>query len=316
MKPSWMRNLVKSVFGLTKKNRSRPAFSRNIDLEQLENRLTPTTITNVGGLILIFGSNGPLLPDDNLTISIANNQLTVTEANTTLTGTVFGIAAVNNTVTVDFVTNAAAKALSGIQISLLSGDDTLNIATGLDFRNLPINNNPVSITIDGDGLGSPAGKNIFTFQGLTSSKQSFVSISNFSSLINSDAAGALATISANGSTLLPQPLILNNNGAMTLSATFAASVGVAFEASGDASSIAINNQLVVNTPLFVRGTAATDKVGITSTTSTGTSFSGNSALTMRTQGDINIQGIVTLKNSFTVLDSENFTAQQIMSQPD
>ena len=310
MKPSWMRNLVKSVFGLTKKNRSRPAFSRNIDLEQLENRLTPTTITNVGGLILIFGSNGPLLPDDNLTISIANNQLTVTEANTTLTGTVFGIAAVNNTVTVDFVTNAAAKALSGIQISLLSGDDTLNIVTGLDFRNLPINNNPVSITIDGDGLGSPAGKNIFTFQGLTSSKQSFVSISNFSSLINSDAAGALATISANGSTLLPQPLILNNNGAMTLSATFAASVGVAFEASGDASSIAINNQLVVNTPLFVRGTAATDKVGITSTTSTGTSFSGNSALTMRTQGDINIQGIVTLKNSFTVLDSENFTAQQ------
>ena len=79
-----------------KKNRSRPAFSRNIDLEQLENRLTPTTITNVGGLILIFGSNGPLLPDDNLTISIANNQLTVTEANTTLTGTVFGIAAVVN----------------------------------------------------------------------------------------------------------------------------------------------------------------------------------------------------------------------------
>ena len=198
MKPSWMRKLAKSLFGSTKKNRSRPALSRSIEIEQLENRLTPTTITNVGGLILILGSNGPLLPDDNLTISIANNQLTVTEANSTLTGTVFGIAAANNTVTIDFATNAAAKALTGIQINLLSGDDTLNIVTGLDFRNLPINNNPVSITFDGDGLGSPQGKNIFTFQGLTSSKQSFVSISNFSTLINSDAAGALATVAGFG----------------------------------------------------------------------------------------------------------------------
>ena len=308
MKPSWMRKLVKSVFGLTKKNAIRPAFCRNIDLEQLENRLTPTTITNIAGLILISGSNGPLLPDDNLTISIANNQLTVTEANTTLTGTVFGITAANNTVTIDFATNAAAKALTGIQINLLTGDDTLNIVTGLDFRNLPINNNPVSITFDGDGLGSPAGKNVFTFQGLTASKQSTVSISNFSSLINSDATGALATIQANGNGILPSPLTINNNGAMTLSATNAAS-SVAFEASGNGNSISLNNQLVVNTPLFVRGVAAADKIGINSSTNTGTSFSGNSALTMRTQGDINIQGIVNLKNSFTVLDSENFTAQ-------
>ena len=157
MKPSWMRKLAKSLFGSNKKNRSRPALSRSIEIEQLENRLTPTTITNVGGLILILGSNGPLLPDDNLTISIANNQLTVTEANSTLTGTVFGIAAANNTVTIDFATNAAAKALTGIQINLLSGDDTLNIVTGLDFRSLPINNNAVSILFDGDGLGSPAG---------------------------------------------------------------------------------------------------------------------------------------------------------------
>lgn len=143
MKPSWMRKLAKSLFGSFNKKNRRPSFSRNIDLEQLENRLTPTTITNVGGLILILGSNGPLLPDDNLTISIANNQLTVTEANSTLTGTVFGIAAANNTVTIDFATNAAAKALTGIQINLLSGDDTLNIVTGLDFRSLPINNNAV-----------------------------------------------------------------------------------------------------------------------------------------------------------------------------
>ena len=315
MKPSWMRKLAKSLFGSTKKNRSRPALSRSIEIEQLEDRLTPTTITNVGGLILILGSNGPLLPDDNLTISIANNQLTVTEANSTLTGTVFGIAAANNTVTVDFATNAAAKALTGIQINLLSGDDTLNIVTGLDFRSLPINNNAVSILFDGDGFGSPAGKNIFTFQGLTSSKQNFVSISNFSTLINSDAAGALATIAANGSSLLPQTFTLNNNGAMTLSTPAAGGVGVAFEASGDGSSIAINNQLVVNTPLFLRGVAAADKIGITASTITGTSFIGNGlgSLSFRTQGDINIQGAVTLKNSFTVLDSENFTAQANVS---
>jgi hypothetical protein len=304
MKPSWMRKLAKSLFGSTKKNRSRPAFSRSIEIEQLENRLTPTTITNVGGLILILGSNGPLLPDDNLTISIANNQLTVTEANSTLTGTVFGIAAANNTVTIDFATNAAAKALTGIQINLLSGDDTLNIVTGLDFRSLPINNNAVSILFDGDGLGSPAGKNIFTFQGLTASKTSFVSLNNFTALKNTDAAGNLATIQANTGILS-----LSNNAAMTLSATAAGSV--AFEASTSGNTIAINNQLIVNTPLFVRGVAAADNIGITASTTTGISFNGNGAgsLSFRTQGDINIQGSVTLKNSFTVLDSENFTAQ-------
>ena len=78
MKPSWMRNLVKSVFGLTKKNRSRPAFSRNIDLEQLENRLTPvSTITEIGGLIIVTGAdtNDPN-PDDNFTIGLVNNILT------------------------------------------------------------------------------------------------------------------------------------------------------------------------------------------------------------------------------------------------
>lgn len=306
MKPSWIRKLMKSLFGSTKKNHTRVVYSRNIAIEQLEDRLTPTTITNVGGLILILGSNGPLLPDDNLTISIANNQLTVTEANTTLTGTVFGIAAANNTVTIDFATNAASKGLTGINIGLLAGDDTLNIVTGLDFRTLPINNNPVSITFDGDGFGSPIGKNTFTFQGLTASKQSFVSISNFSSLVNSDATGVLATIQANGTTLAPVPLIFNNNSAMTLSATAAGSV--VFEAGGNASSISLNNQLVINTPLSIQNTAATDQVGITSASPTGTSFTGNSPLTMRTQGDINIQGIVTLKNSFTVLDSENFNA--------
>ena len=317
MKPSWMRKIANSVFGSLKKNSRRPSFSRNIDLEQLENRLTPTTIGNNGaGQIIIIG-NDPLVPlsiNDNLTLTLANNQLTVTEANTTLTGTVFGVTAVNNTVTIDFATNAAAKAFTGLNVNLRDGDDTLNVVTGLDFRAIPINNlNSVFISLDGDGLGSPAGKNTFTFQGLTASKQNFVSINNFSSLINSSATGALATIQANGSGILPVPLTLNNNGAMTLSSTFGTSVGVAFEASSSGNSIAINNQLIVNTPLFVRSTGPTEIIAITSTTNTGTSFSGNSALTMRTQGDINIQGIVSLKNSFIVLDSENFTAQANVS---
>jgi hypothetical protein len=305
------------VFGSFKKNSRRPSFSRNIDLEQLENRLTPTTITSNGaGQIVIIG-NDPLVPlsiNDNLTLTLANNQLTITEANTTLTGTVFGVTAVNNTVTIDFATNAAAKAFTGLSVNLRDGDDTLNIVTGLDFRAIPINNlNSVFISLDGDGLGSPAGKNTFTFQGLTASKQNFVSINNFSSLINSSATGALATIQANGSGVLPVPLTLNDNGPMTLSSSFGTSVGVAFEASSSGNSIAINNQLIVNTPLFVRSTGPTEIIAITSTTNTGTSFSGNSALTMRTQGDINIQGVVSLKNSFTVLDSENFTAQANVS---
>lgn len=314
MKPSWMRKLAKSLFGSFKKNSRRPSLSRNIDLEQLENRLTPTTITSNGAGQIVITGNDPLAPlniIDNLTITLANNQLTVTEANTTLVGTVFGVTAVNNTLTIDFATNAAAKAFTGLNVNLREGDDTLNIVTGLDFRAIPINNNnTVFISLDGDGLGSPAGKNTFTFQGLTASKQNFVTVNNFSSFINSSATGALATIQANGSGILPVPLTLNDNGPMTLSSSFGTSVGVAFEASSSGNSIAINNQLIVNTPLFVRSTGPTEIIGITSTTNTGTSFSGNAPVTMRTQGDINIQGIVTLKNSFTVLDSENFTAQQ------
>ncbi|MFM7097108.1 MAG: beta strand repeat-containing protein [Gemmataceae bacterium] len=310
MKPFWMRKLVKSLFGSSKKNSLRPAQSRSIEIEQLENRITPTTITNIGGLISILGSNGPLLPDDNLTISIANNQLTVTEANTTLTGTVFGVTAANNTVTIDFATNAAAKALTGISINLQDGNDTLNVITGLDFRSLPINNNAVSILFDGDGLGSPAGNNIFTFQGITASKTSTVTINNFGSLVNTDATGNLAIIQASGGNFS-----LSKNGAMTVSSTAVGSAGVAFESSVNGNTIAINNQLVVNTPLFIRGVGAADKIAINSITTTGTSFSGSAlgSLSFRTQGDISIQGAVTLKNSFTVLDSENFTAQQNVS---
>ncbi|NDH05703.1 hypothetical protein EBX93_07230, partial [bacterium] len=283
-------------FGSSKKNSLRPAQSRSIEIEQLENRITPTTITNIGGLISILGSNGPLLPDDNLTISIANNQLTVTEANTTLTGTVFGVTAANNTVTIDFATNAAAKALTGISINLQDGNDTLNVITGLDFRSLPINNNAVSILFDGDGLGSPAGNNIFTFQGITASKTSTVTINNFGSLVNTDATGNLAIIQASGGNFS-----LSKNGAMTVSSTAVGSAGVAFESSVNGNTIAINNQLVVNTPLFIRGVGAADKIAINSITTTGTSFSGSAlgSLSFRTQGDISVRQM--LERSFILI---------------
>jgi hypothetical protein len=57
-----MRKLAKSLYGSTKKSLTRSALSRNIEIEQLENRLTPATTFGAGGIggatgLLIQGSN-------------------------------------------------------------------------------------------------------------------------------------------------------------------------------------------------------------------------------------------------------------------
>ena len=170
-----MRSWIKNIFKKQSKKHSVNLIAKP-SLEMLEKRLTPTTVTsNAAGQIIIRGTGLA----DNLTLSLNNNQLTITEANTTLTGTVFGVTAANNTLTIDFGANAAAKIFTGINLDLGLASDTLNITTGLDCRNLPVNaGNAISLTLNGGSLNSTPGGPVdsILFEGIVASKSGNINI--------------------------------------------------------------------------------------------------------------------------------------------
>ena len=302
-----MRSWIKNIFKKQSKKHSVNLIAKP-SLEMLEKRLTPTTVTsNAAGQIIIRGTGLA----DNLTLSLNNNQLTITEANTTLTGTVFGVTAANNTLTIDFGANAAAKIFTGINLDLGLASDTLNITTGLDCRNLPVNaGNAISLTLNGGSLNSTPGGPVdsILFEGIVASKSGNINISNFSNLINNNQNNNAASIQAFNSSL--NITNFQTNGGNQI---FVGGLGaIALEATGNGKNITFDSNIQLAQTLTIRGVNTTDQVNITSLANPAltNSFNGNGALTLSTQGNINIQGAVTLKNTaLTVSDTDNFTAQ-------
>ena len=308
MKPSWMRKLAKSLFGSIKKNRSRPALSRSIEIEQLENRLIPTVTFGVGGVgggtgLLIQGTNKA----DNVTLILAGNNLTITDPNGvsgTFAGQTTPALPQVNTVTIDLT--SVVKTFSGLEVDLSDGDDILTISGGLNFSVFGAANLSIPILLNGDGLGAPVGgNNILNFEGITSSRSNSTSIFNFSKMSNISATSLVATIAANG-----LDLTVTNNNAPAINLSAAVNGAVVFTNSGGGfafGDITLNNQLNLNTDLTVQGTSLID---ITSNpAASASSFLGTKSLTMSTSGNININGIVNISNTFNVLNSNDFNAQ-------
>jgi hypothetical protein len=323
MKPSWMRKLAKSLFGFSKKNNNRrPIFSRSIDLEQLENRLTPTNISSDGnGLIIIIGNDtlGPRI-DDNLTLILANNQLTVTDTGTGLTGAVFGVPVVNNTITINFATSTDNEILkfSGIKVNLLDGKDVLNITTGLNLTTLPAKyTQPMTIDFNGDGQGlGLTDNNTFNYQGTVSSKTGNVNINNFTNINTVTNTTGTAFLRASSGNLT----VSNDNtgNPINLTGTNLTIADMSWEASSNGTSITINNTLNINTNfgLDIRATGPTDQVNIISKSNTATPLvnsitnkgAGTNNVRVSTQGTIYFEGKIDTSSSFVVLDTGNFTA--------
>lgn len=298
-----MRSWIKGLFQKSPRKQSRNMLDRPA-LEHLETRVNPTQIVSNGaGQIILTGT----ALADNLTMSLNNNQLVITEANTLLTGTAFGVVAANNTITIDFANNAAAKAFTGIQVNLKAANDTLNITTGLDCRNLPVNaGNLISLSFNGGGLQA-AETDTLNFEGTTASKSGLINFTNFSNFVNNDANSNPITIQSFNSSLSINNFQTTGGNQVSLFGK-----GAFFmEATPNNKFISFDSNLNLGVALTVRGVNATDQVNISSTAAPAltNSFTGNGALTIRTQGSVNIQGAVTLKNSpFLVQDTDNFTA--------
>lgn len=299
-----MRSWIKNIFKKQSKKHSVNLIAKP-SLEMLEKRLTPTTVTsNAAGQIIITGT----IINDNLTLSLNNNQLTITEANTLLIGTVFGVTAANNTVTIDFATNAAAKTFTGIKLDLLDSSDTLNITNGLDCRTLPVNpGNAIAFQFNGGSLNTGGTADILLFEGIVASKSGDINISNFSTINNNNQNKNAASIQAFNSNLTISNFQTNGGNQINIGGLGA----IAFEATGNAKNISFDSNLQLAQDLTIRGANITDQVNITSFANPAltNSFNGNGILNLSTQGNINIQGAITLKNTaFIVSDTDNFTA--------
>ena len=75
MKPLWMKNLVKTIFGSVIKSKYKPTVSRTLQIEPLEIRLTPTDVSNVCGTLFVTGTSG----DDNTFIWLDGTDLNIAE---------------------------------------------------------------------------------------------------------------------------------------------------------------------------------------------------------------------------------------------
>ena len=75
MKPLWMKNLVKTIFGSVIKSKYKPTVSRTLQIEPLEIRLNPTNVFNDCGTLFVTGTSG----DDNTFIWLDGTDLNIAE---------------------------------------------------------------------------------------------------------------------------------------------------------------------------------------------------------------------------------------------
>ena len=306
MKPSWMRKLAKSLFGSSKKNKLKHFYSPRI--EQLESRVNPSSVIGQSGGTTLNINAGTTA--SNLQISYTGNILTVVDPSGLSIGAgpvVFGVAVTGNTQYTLDLTSPAAANFSYITIQLSTFNDTVDIQNALDFTVNP-SGNGMTLSFDGGG-----GNNSFLYdfsQGIISSKLSpgnkVFSPGSFD-ILNFDTFTQTKALAPNGAVIQSSGanLNINNVGPMIFNGS-----GTTLQAS---TAITIQNQIILNTNLIIQNLAVTDAIPITVTSTTGIplkSFTGSGDLTMRTQGDIDIQGSINIgAGVFTVNNANNFTAQ-------
>jgi hypothetical protein len=312
MKPSWMRKLAKSLFGSSNKNKLKRSYSPNI--EQLESRVNPSSVISQGGGTTLNISAGAT--PSNLIITYTGNTLTVTDPTGLSVGgfggpTVFNVAVTGGTqYTLDLASNGA-KSFSYINMLLGAFNDKVDIQSGLDFTVNP-SGNGMTLSFDGGD-----GDNSFLYdcsQGIISSKLSPVGNPVFSpgsfDILNFDTFTQTKAPVPGGITLIQSSganLNIVNDGPMTFNVSPTIQASTTLQAS---TAITIQNQINLNTNLTIQNVAATDIIPITATTTTGKSFLGSGNITMRTLGDINIEGSVNIgAGVFLVNNADNFTAQ-------
>ena len=248
MKPLWMKKLVKTIFGSVIKNRNKPTVSRTLQIEPLEIRLTPTTVSNVCGTLFVTGTSGV----DNTFIWLNGTVLNIAEPsasgfnlrgnafNSASNGTSSGVIGANNVIydvlTINLANPDAADIFNNLTVEMGDGNDVLSLGfdpingfatKGLDFTTLAatLTSTFVIVNLNGDSLTqtSPtlSGINTLNAGGIVSSYNSDLNIINFDIINNGDVNNNLLTLRASqGSLLIADPnLFLLSDGSVNTSAT-------------------------------------------------------------------------------------------------
>ena len=287
MKPLWMKKLVKTIFGSVIKNRYKPTVLRTLQIEPLEIRLTPTTVSNDCGTLFVTGTDGP----DNTFIWLDGTNLQIAEQISTLTGAPFGqntrtIVSANGTsydvITISFANNLSDAALqfNNLTVDLGDGLDTLNIGfdpiggyatKGLDFADPVFSNQLTStsvlVNLNGDlskqSVLPLSGINNLNAGGIVSSYNSDLNINNFDLINNGSLQNTTLTLRASQGSLLIADLnlFLDTNGKVNPGASGTIRLNNTYidplQTNSNPSPITMEasgngNRIIINNPLFNR----------------------------------------------------------------
>ncbi len=325
--------------------------NKSLSLESMEERIVPAvfifadpTIAHNGGSVLHIVGSG-LVDIVTLSLSADGNTLTVTDPSLlgTGTGTPFGGTNDGATYTLNF-TPAIADTFAGIRVELLGSSDILNIAGGLDLRNITTNKlatNTMQLEFYGFSRNVDEANNTLAFLGnggvdlTTASKNDCIIYKNWQTIDNQDTASKNAISIAS---VIPSSAFnyfkvadydTTTHASRIINITSTGGNGpITFQVDSPSSPITpsllqFDTQLELNTDLRIGHRQSSEVVNISSNASLydplffdpndapQISFSSKGVIVgdlyIQTQGSVDLRGIQLLNSDLIVSDTGDFT---------